>query len=86
MTVVNAKRVWIGGLAGGAAWIAWGILVNFVFLMPRCMAAQDRVFGAVDLAHPAFAKLFCDLIMPKRLADHGSLPSLLSDGACYPQQ
>ena len=44
------------------------------------------VVSAVDHAHAAFAELFCDLIMTERLADHGSAPSLLSDGACCPQE
>jgi|WetSurMetagenome_2_1015567.scaffolds.fasta_scaffold318576_2 hypothetical protein len=40
MGAVNVKRVLWGGLAGGAAWIAWATFVNFVLLMPRYVVTQ----------------------------------------------
>ena len=36
-------------------------------------AVQVGVTGFVDHAHPAFAELLCDLVMPQRLADHEDL-------------
>jgi hypothetical protein len=35
---MNGKRVLIGGLAGGIAWIVWSCIVSMVFLSPTYMA------------------------------------------------
>jgi hypothetical protein len=56
------------------------------FAVLRSFADRQGVTGLVDQAHPAFAELLRDLMMTQRLADHGSAPSLLSDGACHPQE
>ncbi len=34
------------------------------------IAAQCLVFCLKDFAHPSFAELVCDLVVPERLADH----------------
>ena len=54
MNVVNTKRVWMGGLAGGVAWIIWAILVNFGFLMSRYTAAQEAQMMLKDPRYPFF--------------------------------
>jgi len=54
MSIVNTKRVWIGGLVGGAAWIVWAILLNFVLLMPRYMAAQEAQMMLKESRYPFF--------------------------------
>jgi hypothetical protein len=54
MSTVNAKRVWIGGIAGGVLWIVWAIIVNFVFLMPKYTAAQEAQTMLVDPRYPFF--------------------------------
>jgi len=41
MAGINTKRVWLGGLAGGAVWIVWAIIVNFLLLMPKYQAAMQ---------------------------------------------
>ena len=41
MALVNTKRVWIGGLVGGVAWIVWATIVNFGLLMPKYQAAMQ---------------------------------------------
>lgn len=40
MAGVNTKRVWIGGLVGGVAWLVWAIVVNFGLLMSRYETAM----------------------------------------------
>jgi hypothetical protein len=49
-------------------------------------AVEVRVTGFVDHAHPAFAKLFCDLVMAECSADHGSAFSLLINCPRHVQQ
>lgn len=41
MGSINAKRVWLGALAGWVVWLAWSALTNFVALMSRYAAAQE---------------------------------------------
>ena len=40
MASINCGRMWMGGLVGGLAWVAWSTIVNIVFLGPRYEAAQ----------------------------------------------
>jgi hypothetical protein len=50
----NSKRIWVGGLLGGVVWIVWAIIVNFVFLMPRYMAAQEAQTMLKNPRYPFF--------------------------------
>lgn len=54
MSLVNTKRVWIGGLAGGVVWIVWATIVNFAFLMPKYMAAQEAQMMLKNPRYPFF--------------------------------
>lgn len=38
---INAKRVWIGALAGGVVWTVWSMIINMAILAPRYAAAQQ---------------------------------------------
>lgn len=40
MASINRGRMWMGGLVGGLAWVAWSMIVNMVFLGPRYEEAQ----------------------------------------------
>ena len=40
MAAINARRVWLGTLAGGVVWTIWSIVVNTVILASPYAAAQ----------------------------------------------
>jgi hypothetical protein len=56
MAVVNTKRVWIGGLAGGVVWLVWAMIVNFGLLMPKYQAAMQAgtMLGEETRRYPFF--------------------------------
>ncbi len=56
MAGINTGRVWVGGLVGGAVWIVWAIIVNFVLLMPRYEAAMQTgmMLSEEQMRYPFF--------------------------------
>jgi hypothetical protein len=54
MAGINTRKVWLGGLVGGVVWIVWATIVNFVFLMPKYMAAQQVGTMLKDPRYPFF--------------------------------
>jgi len=52
---INRGRVWIGGLAGGLAWVVWSFAVTFLVVgMPRYQEAQKTGLFLHEPRYPAF--------------------------------
>jgi hypothetical protein len=53
--VLNRRRIWIGGIAGGVVWNIWSFVVGFLVIgMPRYQAAQQRGIFLPAPRYPAF--------------------------------
>jgi hypothetical protein len=54
MAGVNSKRVLIGGVVGGLAWLVWGVALNFGVLMSRYAAAAAQGTMLKEPRYPVF--------------------------------
>jgi len=52
MASINRRRVWLGGLAGGVAWVVWSLIVNMGILSARYQKAMD---AGQFLAEPRYS-------------------------------
>ena len=51
---LNTTRIWLGGIVGGVAWIAWGFLIG-MRLAPFYAAMQSRGLFLKESRYPFFA-------------------------------
>jgi hypothetical protein len=54
MVPVNARRVWLGALAGWVVWLIWSAITNFAVLMPRYAVAQKAGTLLTQPRYPFF--------------------------------
>src|SRR3972149_9030151 len=54
MAGVNARRGWLGALAGWVVWLIWSGVTNFAVLMPRYAAAQQAGTLLTQPRYPFF--------------------------------
>lgn len=54
MAAINHRRVLLGAVAGGVAWLSWSIVINFAVLRDRYPAAQDAGLFLKEPRYPYF--------------------------------
>jgi hypothetical protein len=63
MATINTKRVVIGGLVGGVAWLIWGSVLNVAVMMPRYQAAAALGTVLKEPRYPFFVGAWAVMVL-----------------------